>query len=212
MLLPALSKAKSKAVSIKCQSNLKQYGLALNMYVNDFERYPSGGGPNTNDWWPILLRGYYFAITTRWSPEIENCPANKAPAAGYGYNSHGVGLNLCLGINAAHTVSASAVRVPSEMIALGDGFKERESEVHVDGDIYFGINFTKSGLWKREPYATHSTNWPRQRHNSRANVVFCDGHIESWKIEKLFLDRGGAILRKWNSDNEPHAELLLKPR
>jgi prepilin-type N-terminal cleavage/methylation domain-containing protein len=35
MLLPALSKAKQKAVTIQCVSNLKQVGLAINMYAND---------------------------------------------------------------------------------------------------------------------------------------------------------------------------------
>jgi prepilin-type processing-associated H-X9-DG protein len=38
MLLPALAKAKAKAQSIKCVSNLKQLGLANFMYVNDAEK------------------------------------------------------------------------------------------------------------------------------------------------------------------------------
>src|SRR5437016_1588811 len=41
LLLPALAKAKQKAVNIKCVSNFKQVGLALAMYAND-----------NNDWLP----------------------------------------------------------------------------------------------------------------------------------------------------------------
>lgn len=35
MLLPALNQARDKAKAIKCTSNLKQLGLALNLYAND---------------------------------------------------------------------------------------------------------------------------------------------------------------------------------
>ena len=41
MLLPALGKAKGRAKQTKCVSNLKQAGLALGMYVHDFnDRLP----------------------------------------------------------------------------------------------------------------------------------------------------------------------------
>src|SRR3974390_1913265 len=35
LLLPALSKAKAKAVRIQCTNNLKQWGLAVTMYAGD---------------------------------------------------------------------------------------------------------------------------------------------------------------------------------
>src|SRR5262245_2543432 len=40
LLLPALSRAKSAARNTECQSNLKQWGLALTMYLDDFHKYP----------------------------------------------------------------------------------------------------------------------------------------------------------------------------
>ena len=43
MLLPALSRAKGKAIKIKCASNLKQIGIASLLYSND-----------SNDWFPLL--------------------------------------------------------------------------------------------------------------------------------------------------------------
>ena len=37
LLLPALAKAKQKALSTQCLNNLRQIGLAITMYANDHE-------------------------------------------------------------------------------------------------------------------------------------------------------------------------------
>lgn len=48
MLLPALSKAKQKAIAIACASNLKQDGLAILMYANDNQDTLPGPVPGGN--------------------------------------------------------------------------------------------------------------------------------------------------------------------
>ena len=47
------------------------------------------------------------------------------------------------------------------------------------------------------------------RHGGRYNLAFGDGHIESSHRDRLFLQTDDA-LRRWNNDNEPHADLLSK--
>ena len=43
LLLPALARAKMAAYRVQCASNLHQIGLALNLYVDDFNKYPAFG-------------------------------------------------------------------------------------------------------------------------------------------------------------------------
>ncbi len=40
LLLPALNKARAKAQSVSCKSNLKQLGIAFKTYSNDFKQVP----------------------------------------------------------------------------------------------------------------------------------------------------------------------------
>src|SRR6266542_5221548 len=67
LLLPALARAKSKAHTIKCLSNLKQIGLANWMYFSD------AGKPVNYDLWPALwmlrLQQQYSAIK-----DVRICP------------------------------------------------------------------------------------------------------------------------------------------
>lgn len=99
ILLPALNKAREQAKRIKCQSNLRQMGLAMSMYINDWKYYPgcyaedNGGQPFAI--WPTRLRLYLGGEVLPF-----NCPSQElwshwqagvAGAAtlsdeGYGYN------------------------------------------------------------------------------------------------------------------------------
>src|SRR6267378_1685353 len=63
MLLPALAKAKAKAKQTGCINNMRQIGLALVMYADNYNQYPAnfwqsgppGNGNKTYVWQPRLL-------------------------------------------------------------------------------------------------------------------------------------------------------------
>lgn len=54
ILLPALAKAKEKAVRTQCLNNLKQFGVAINIYANDFkDRIPIQNPATSYNLWDV---------------------------------------------------------------------------------------------------------------------------------------------------------------
>jgi prepilin-type N-terminal cleavage/methylation domain-containing protein/prepilin-type processing-associated H-X9-DG protein len=117
MLLPALSKAKAKAQSIHCVSNLKQIELATKLYLDDHDGillplWVQKGAPGWTDWtydaatfsvqtsdvlwWPDKLRAGGYAAAQK----PYNCPALAEPATGgeggslSAVNTLGLGMNF----------------------------------------------------------------------------------------------------------------------
>ena len=75
MLLPALSKAKTKAHSISCLSNVKQLGLAAGMYLNDTGSMLAYADPSyANGIWMATLINYYAKVDM-----VRKCPATRDP-------------------------------------------------------------------------------------------------------------------------------------
>jgi prepilin-type processing-associated H-X9-DG protein/prepilin-type N-terminal cleavage/methylation domain-containing protein len=96
-------------------------------------------------------------------------------------------------------VSESEVASPSDMMGIGDGF-------------YGGNGVLKEGyiLWRTYGFTddSGSTKNSYARHQGKANVVFCDGHVESPTLQFLFEDTSDAALSRWNRDHQPHREKL----
>ena len=69
ILFPVFARARENARRSSCQSNLKQLGLGVLQYVQDYdERYPSSGFP------PHSWRGLIYPYTK--SAQITACPSN----------------------------------------------------------------------------------------------------------------------------------------
>ena len=217
LLLPALSFAKAAGQSAVCKSNLRQIGIALNLYIGDAQKYPlwattdrpGPGGGEAMLWDTKLLP---FASDTR---DLFLCPANKLapkwtnnvrlppPNYSYGYNMAGTGSYLntspSLGLGGsvnnnrggavAPYVSENQVEVPSDMVAVADG-KPRRPSGDMDLDDIYPTNLLADLV---------------PRHNKGANAVFCDGHVEYAK-QTAWLKKTDAARQRWNNDHKPHPE------
>ncbi len=84
MLLPALGRAKSKAMQTQCTSNLKQMGLSLFMYVSEQSKLLAYSQPGNADlWMSILMQSQAQVHKVRYCPvapeplkRISRNPAN----------------------------------------------------------------------------------------------------------------------------------------
>src|SRR5690348_754487 len=79
LLLPALAGAKSRAKAIGCMGNVRQLGLALNLYVQDNSVYPvatEDPGITTDAYlfWGDTLKRYTGAS---WTNKLYLCPDYK---------------------------------------------------------------------------------------------------------------------------------------
>ena len=79
MLLPALAKAKDKAVRPQCQNNVKQIALAMHMYVNDSKEFLPE--PNWNSPW--VKKGWLFDASKCSVPDPTKAPYNASPQSAY---------------------------------------------------------------------------------------------------------------------------------
>jgi prepilin-type processing-associated H-X9-DG protein len=212
LLFPAISRSKRRAWQIQYIGNLHQLGLGMQNFVADNKAYPSvftdKNGRNPGTWIGQLERGgfdiskpkrkfftegVWRCPSARWTG---NWPANMIPIC-YGYNAYGLGnLTNSFALGGRYIpnpfsfapLSESEVVNPSDMMAMGDAF-------------HGGIFFT------RETRIANSKT-AYSRHQGNANVVFCDGHVDSPTLQFLFADTSNTALSRWNHDHRPHRELL----
>jgi prepilin-type N-terminal cleavage/methylation domain-containing protein/prepilin-type processing-associated H-X9-DG protein len=223
MLLPALSRAKEKALRVSCTNKLRQMGLGLRMYVDDFHQYPWFSSAASLNRWEEQLYPYYHVKVT---DKDFQCPSYRGSfglgsLSSYGYNSRGTASQtssdpdllwkLGLGGSLAYdsngvlrnigAVSDSQVKVPADMFAVGDsrGF----------GTV--GCPDVLPGLWGLGPFTTSGAGGTQSwsefqpfRHGQGLNFVCCDGHVDFEK-RSVYSSKANSWWH-WNNDHEPHQD------
>jgi len=196
LLLPALSRAKAKAQSIKCLNNLRQLTLCWLMYPDDHgDRLPpqnpgaTAGGDMSLQSGSWILGDVQQDLTSsniehgvlfpyNRSIAIYHCPADKSTVTGHKslLRTRSYSLNWYLGTFTGVTgVIAPRIRVryseivspgPSEVYAFID-----EDERTIDDGTFFNP----------EEYDHSWDNLPAARHALGCNLSFADGHVDHWR-------------------------------
>lgn len=96
MLLPSLAKARESARSTKCLGNLKQFGLAMGVYMDTYKGYIPNSKTNSDTWGNPLYQNRMLPfplVNGKWTG-VWVCPSNKISEYGYGLNAHIDGGNF----------------------------------------------------------------------------------------------------------------------
>lgn len=195
LLLPALSKAKGKALAIGCMNNQKQIALAVMMYMDDNQdKYPAdkkfnvkNPGYITNSGaWPTALLPY-VGQKTAWeagmpAPQIFRCQADRAAVTD---------SNMFFAVNYnanAHVIRETDGNDPSINVAL------KSAAIPAPSEILLYSEKTANDWdynWTAEEMNTARSKWNDSkinvirgmtRHQAGCNISAADGHVAVCKL------------------------------
>ena len=157
MLLPALNQAREKARRANCLSNLKQIGLGVAMYADNY----NGRAPLDNNNAPTLGGSLNLLSNTITSAKIFTCPSDSARklTAVYPLDTSIGGGNKQ--ISYAYCPFIIWQDQPDSILAL-----DRMADTTTHG-------FTKGAKW----LTVGGVGMPAPHKDSGGNVLYNDGHV-----------------------------------
>ncbi len=218
MLLPALNGARSRARQATCSSNLKQWGLILQFYVDENREYfpvyervsnlPSGfdrlywcGARRSSDkTWDRSegLLGAYLAKSSK----LSSCPdwadygtdGYDAGSGGYGY-ANGASFSG-VGYDPMRPSRLSMLKVlsPARAVTVADAAAGNSwSAAASTGVIEQAALYTPYSIGDWGPFSASPTT--HFRHRERAGHVMADGHVENLEAFTYRTHSSGALPR-----------------
>jgi prepilin-type N-terminal cleavage/methylation domain-containing protein/prepilin-type processing-associated H-X9-DG protein len=213
LLLPVLGRARDKARTAQCVSNLKQIALAIDMYASDYgESFPPAfisTVPGSD--WSLIIQPYLMKSQTTYGSTYDVsrtlvCPSGVQSRSGKTIKLM-YSVHRWMFVNSPPTALSlpalyrrNQVSRPSEVVMVADGCQQSKASSGVafdslaalDGveDCYIAYPGTKPD--EPEPTGPNtdgdaSVGTIRWRHfnNTGANFLFADGHVESLLIGQL---------------------------
>ncbi|MDO9465169.1 MAG: prepilin-type N-terminal cleavage/methylation domain-containing protein [bacterium] len=215
ILLPALSKAREKGRGAVCISNLKQISLAFIMYADDNDGwYPPASSQDNNRRWhgerPDASSPFVISEQTPIYPYLKNkeiraCPSFKkylaTGAVAYEEGCGGYGYN-CQYIGGTPDAWPFPFLTPA---------KDKEIKNSTETIMLTDVAILNSGQIIEYSYVEAPTNehWGSNndpsihfRHNGKANVAWCDGHVTSERLGSVTVSGwGGSTADEFRAAN-----------
>lgn len=181
ILFPVFSKAREKGRQATCTSNLKQLGLAFQMYLQDNDGgFPDCTTPNTTltgmGWAEAILpyvRDHSITKYTKASQIFYGCPSYNDPnyPPQFYYTSCSYGYNYWYLGRWPYTYrNLSDINAMAEVVLLADA----------DGDMT-----GKNKLRVIKPVNTDARI--STRHSGGSNILFVDGHVKWYSYDDTSL-------------------------
>jgi prepilin-type N-terminal cleavage/methylation domain-containing protein/prepilin-type processing-associated H-X9-DG protein len=174
IIFPVFSRARESARAISCLSNLKQIGMGLAMYSEDYAgRYPIAGGEISwdavdsstgNGPWMQQMQSY---LKNR---QVFHCPSDGDSEYSYFLGSRAAYVAVTPPAFAA--TDTRRIEYPTAFVVSGDTFSRNGSFEVTDADKDDYSQNCVGG----EVNGTPSIEW--QRHNGGQNILFADGHAK----------------------------------
>ncbi|MCC7376016.1 MAG: prepilin-type N-terminal cleavage/methylation domain-containing protein [Verrucomicrobiales bacterium] len=192
MLLPALARARDKGKSAKCQSNLRQLGLAALLYDEDYTVYPIGWPPAEllnqaqPPIWYRQLQPYLGRATNVSGGGVFICPSSVQKAQSGEQIPRGLregGFWGFLAYAQNYAINCGRKDVGSRnvqdttgtlLFADTDGW---DACLYPDGQPGANVCFRHSGGNEKSTETDRGVVGPK-RAKGRANAAFVDTHVE----------------------------------
>lgn len=179
ILFPVFARARENARRSSCQSNLKQLGLGIMQYTQDYdERFPLYNWGSTNPplghgGWANTIQPYLKSV------QILQCPSEPTGAVDMGATGFSdYNYNLFLGWNGASgsVTGQAALTQPTLTVTFADYTAN-------SGYSWF-TGFNGANCSSAEPCTPGLATFPSpaaQRHLDGQNFAFADGHVKWYK-------------------------------
>ena len=199
MLLPALKKVRDSAHAVNCKNNLKQVGVIVRMYTDDFKGWFFQYGCDTYHWIQILLNhsgGRTISFKSMPSMKPYGCPPVQHPLTSSGYlvhNLYGTRMRTTTGGAVVKDKFLSTDTYNGYFFNLDNWPKyvgEYPSKAYLFGDTVTGTSVSPTTnqtatfyTYNQSPYTSYG--YVHLRHNGQANMWFMDSHVESLPFQSM---------------------------